>query len=191
MRQKFYDVLKTAFESFVGNIHTCIPGQIESYNSAQKKASVKPLIKKRIDNVDVSYPVISDVPVIFPGSSDTAIVFPLSKNDGCLILFSETSLENFLSSRGGEVDPGDARKFSLTDAVCIPGLFSFSSPGKTGGATGLEIIYKGSKVVINDTGITLTTGDAFAWKPNILPNDPFTGLPHGGPVAGITKLKGA
>jgi len=51
--------------------------------------------------------------------------------------------------------------------------------------------YRGLRITIDNTGITIKTGDASTWKPNILAVDPFTGLPHGGPTAGIVKLKGA
>lgn len=48
----------------------------------------------------------------------------------------------------------------------------------------------GSIEVESTVGITLKTGDAAAWLPNILGNCAFTGAPHGGPIAGIVKLKG-
>jgi len=191
MRQRFSDVVKKIIESYMLKIHTCIPGKIESYNPTIKQASVKPLIKLKVNNEVLGYPVIDNVPVIFQGTKDAVITFPIAAGDGCLILFSEQDMENFLSSTGNEVEPGDNRRYSVNDAICIPGLFPFASPGKTGGLTGLEVIYKNYKITIDDTGITLNSTDAIAWKPNILPNDPFTGLPHGGPTAGIVKLRGA
>lgn len=39
--------------------------------------------------------------------------------------------------------------------------------------------------------IILQTGDAAGWLPNVLSIDPLTGVPHGGPSAGITRLHGA
>jgi hypothetical protein len=39
-------------------------------------------------------------------------------------------------------------------------------------------------------GILLKSTDSSGWMPNTLAVDPFTGLPHGGPGAGIAKLKG-
>jgi len=38
--------------------------------------------------------------------------------------------------------------------------------------------------------IVLKTGDASPWLPNVLPKCPLLGIPHGGPDAGIIKLKG-
>ena len=57
---------------------------------------------------------------------------------------------------------------------------------------GSRILMKsdGSIEVDSTVGITLKTGDASAWLPNILGNCAFTGAPHGGPAAGVVKLKG-
>ena len=46
------------------------------------------------------------------------------------------------------------------------------------------------KVEMNETGTKLTTGDASAWAPCIIGNCIFSGAPHGGTPAGITKLTG-
>jgi phage baseplate assembly protein V len=51
--------------------------------------------------------------------------------------------------------------------------------------------HAGLRITLNSTGIIIKTGDASTWKPNVLAVDPFTGMPHGGIPAGITKLKGA
>jgi hypothetical protein len=42
-------------------------------------------------------------------------------------MFSEASLGNWLKAAAGEVaDPEDASRFSLTDAIAIPGLYPFN-----------------------------------------------------------------
>jgi len=58
--------------------------------------------------------------------------------------------------------------------------------------TGNYIVFdKTGKLIVSSTvELTLKTGDAAAWKPNILATDPFSGVPHGGVTAGIIKLKG-
>jgi len=48
----------------------------------------------------------------------------------------------------------------------------------------------GNEIRFEAAGITIKTGDAATWKPNILAVDPFSGVPHGGPTAGISLLKG-
>jgi hypothetical protein len=50
---------------------------------------------------------------------------------------------------------------------------------------------KGSNVTLDASSFcTLKTGDAAAWMPNVIPVCPL-GLMHGGPSAGITRLKGS
>lgn len=47
------------------------------------------------------------------------------------------------------------------------------------------------QITMDILGITLKSGDASTWMPNILPTDPLTGVPHGGVGGGIVLLKGA
>ena len=107
------------------DIHTIMPGQIESYDEQKRKAEVKPLIKvKMFNNADVEIKNISNVPVIFPGSNDFNILFPLKKGDGVLLLFAESGIGKFLSS--GNVSEADSQhKFQLADCIAIPGLWAF------------------------------------------------------------------
>jgi hypothetical protein len=46
-------------------------------------------------------------------------------------------------------------------------------------------------IVIDATGITLTTGDGPLWLPNCIPTCPMIGAPHGGVPGGIMRIKGA
>ena len=55
----------------------------------------------------------------------------------------------------------------------------------------VELDGSGQATVTSTLGLTLGSGDASIWVPNILPTDPLTGLPHGGPTAGIVFLGGA
>jgi hypothetical protein len=50
--------------------------------------------------------------------------------------------------------------------------------------------WNGNEIQLTVAGILLKSTDAANWKPNTLAVDPFTGVPHGGVGAGITKLKG-
>ena len=52
------------------------------------------------------------------------LLFPLKKGDGVLILFSETGIGNFLAGTGQVADADDQTRFSLTDAIAIPGLWT-------------------------------------------------------------------
>lgn len=147
------DVLEQAILSQLTEIHTALPAQIETYDYTTKKASVKPLIKKTMnDGTELVIPVIENVPVVFPGTGTVLIHFPLNKGDKCLLIFSERSLDEFLSL-GIDNAASDPRILDLSDAICIPGLYPFVNPGKVAnGNTNLEIIYNNSKIIITTNG---------------------------------------
>lgn len=110
------------------NIHTIQPGKIVTFDQIQKKAKVQPLIKlKDTRNNIYSVDPIDNVPVVFPIVAGFELKFPLTKDDGCLLFFSELPLGNYLNI-GGDlimVDADDANKFELTDCIAIPGLYPF------------------------------------------------------------------
>lgn len=143
------NLIKTAFEHQISNIHTALPGHIIKYDAALQKAEVKPNIQKKFYNGDVKdMPIITNVPVVFPRSSEAYFKFPLKANDGVLLIFSERSLERWLSV-GGIVEPGATRKFDISDCIAIPGLFSFAEPIDDS-SDNLIIKYKSGKMVINE-----------------------------------------
>lgn len=149
------------------HVHTAIPGVIESYSATKRKASVRPTINIKLeDNTVLKMPVITNVPVVFPSSSAVSITWPLQKGDGVLIIFSEASLENWLSLASG-VDETDPRRFALSDAIAIPGLFNFKTvtTGSTDGllldAPSITLNKSGAKEVARKGDATLAqTGDS-------------------------------
>lgn len=124
------NVIKMAIENRLAGVHVSLPAKIESYDPATQKANIKPLIKREYqDGTKESLPVINNVPVIWPGMTTGILSFPVKAGDTVLAVFSERSLDVWLS-KGGEVEPNDRRKHDISDAIAIPGLFSFADvPG--------------------------------------------------------------
>ena len=150
-------ILKQAIKSELDNVHTAIPGVITAYDFNTKKASVQPTIKRVFANgIKLKMPVITGVPVIWPGTSKAGFHCGITPGkDGCLIICSERSLENWLSGdpTNPEIEPGDPRQFSLSDAICIPGLFSLNSPGKVANTgKGVEIVNGNDSINLTDDG---------------------------------------
>ncbi len=153
MIEDFSDVLQQFFIAAMSTVHTAMPGIIQSYDYKTKTVSVLPSIKMTFaDNTIKSMPIVTDVPVVFPGTKNAVIQYDLAKGDGCLLLFSSQSLEKWIAGNGAEVEAGDHRRFALTDAFCIPGLFPPKSPGKVGAGTGMEMMNKGAKIWITNAG---------------------------------------
>lgn len=151
------NLLETAFDELMTSVHTCFPAVVKSYDASKREAIVVGQIKKKFANGQiVSMPAISRVPVIFQGTKNARISFPLAAGDSGLVHVTERSIEEWLDNPG-EVLPADPRRFSLCDAVFVPGLFSQASPGKEGDGDGMEILYRDSLIQMKDNGDVLVT----------------------------------
>jgi hypothetical protein len=152
MESTLAQAIANTFEALMSEIHTCLPGSVESYDYKTQKATVKPLIRKKyLDGASVEIPPLTNVPVIFPRTKKAGITFPISKGDGVLIVFAERSLERWYGT--GEVsDPGDQRKFDLSDAVAIAGLYSFVDQNIASNNNDLEVQNEGQKITIKKNG---------------------------------------
>lgn len=119
-------VMTGAVEAAMAEMHTCMPGRVESYDDDTQSCSVQPLIKRAyFDETGARktelLPIIHHVPVMFQGAGGRRIKFPVRRGNIVLILICEASLDKWLQ-QGGTVDPLDDRRFDLSDAVAIPGL---------------------------------------------------------------------
>lgn len=120
---EFVEQVKQTVESMLAQVHTCAPGKIVSFDPVSCQATVLPAMKiKRPNGELLEYPQITGVPVLFPQSSaqGTTIAYPVKAGDGCLVLFSEQALDQFLYQR----DTGTDLRFDLSNAVEIVGIFA-------------------------------------------------------------------
>ena len=106
----------------------CIPCIVQSYNSANNTVECQPAVRERIINEDgtiqyIQLPLLINVPVVFPGSANFDIKFPLSKNDECLVFFSDLSIDNFWQ-KGSVQNPVEVRRHDLSDGMAIPCMMS-------------------------------------------------------------------
>jgi hypothetical protein len=159
MKEDIVDVLNMFLDFRLENIHTVLPGKILSYDESRRLAEVEPLVQlKTSKEVDVKYSVVENVPVIFPSGKSFTLRWDVQKDDGCLILFSEASMGNFINSTGIlQIAGEDSSRFSLTDAICIPGLHSVQKAIELS-AIGIEIyIDKTGKITVNGNNLDIIT----------------------------------
>ncbi len=161
------------FQALIAQMNTCLPGEVREYDFKERRASIKPLIKRKyLDGQISTLPIIVDVPVVFPGTDKVGFQFPIKKGDKVLIVFSQRSLDQYLSN-GGDVDPLDTRKFDLSDAVAIPGLYPFNKNGFADNNEDLFIKNDGRKIKIGED--TIETIDGVLTGKTV---NPFTGTPY-------------
>ncbi len=114
--------LAEIFDSLMCNVHTCMPGQVTSFDRDTQTCSVQPCLQRKFKNNDPQdLPVIENVPVVYPGSGDLWVVFDIAVDSYVLLVFSERAIADWME-QGDTVDPKRRRKFNLSDAVAIPGI---------------------------------------------------------------------
>ena len=150
------EIFNIWFDSKTDNIHTILPGKFVSYDGHEKrKAEVKIMVKLRnAQNEIIEIAPIKDVPVIFPSTMDFNFLFPINKDDGCLLVFSESSIGNFLlNDTNNAKDADDLNRFDLSDCIAIPGLWSFKNlPDKPDNDDDFWLIFQDSKInIVKDT----------------------------------------
>lgn len=157
------DAIRQAILYQLNNVNTALPASIIDYDYTLQKASVQPLLNKVwTDGTSTPYPVLNNVPVIFPRAGGASLTFPVVQGDTCLLLFIQRSTDLWLT-QGGQVNPDDPRKFDLSDAVAIMGLFPFTETSASTNNTDVLLSYAGSSIRIAANGdITINTAGKVA-----------------------------
>lgn len=122
-------VLDRLRSSLLGDFRVSIPAIVTEYDPTTQQISAKPTIRQRVQDesgefVSESLPVVNNVPVVSLGGGGFRLVFPMQVGDPVCLLFTDVSLDKWLSVGGSDVDPLDDRAHDLTDAIAIPGVRS-------------------------------------------------------------------
>jgi hypothetical protein len=159
------DLILTGIRSAQVELNTCMPGIVEQYSAETQRATVKFAFKRMTTNREfLTRASVEDVPVVFPRIGGRGIVFPIAKGDPVMIIFSQRSLDTWLST-GGEIDLSDTRLHNINDAIAVPGLDHLPiDPKPVADAT--EV--RGDKILIGNT----STSD----EPMVLGNELNTNL---------------
>jgi len=152
------NAIKVLTRHLIGQVHTSIPARIEKYDKKTQKADVKPMLKKTYqDGEEVEYPIIPNVPLVMPRTASSGVILPVSKGDTVLLVFSERSIDGWLSTGDLSSTPADQR-FDLSDAIGIVGLFPFTETSQASGDD-VEVFFGDAKITLKkDKEILLENG---------------------------------
>lgn len=119
------DVLEHAIDSKLASVHVALPGIVTSFDAEAQTVSVQPGVKTVFtaangEEVTETLPEIYGVPLSYQRGGGYFMSFPMQKGDPVLLVFCERSIDQYRID-GKLADPGDLRRFSLSDAVAIPG----------------------------------------------------------------------
>lgn len=133
-------------EGRLKQLHTMLPGIVQSFNPATQTASVQPAIKRIFtEQGAVNLPLCVDVPVEFPGGGDFFLTFPVKAGDECILVFSERCIDNWFQ-QGGTQEPAEYRLHDLSDAVALVGLNSQPKNIPSFNSTDVELRDRGRTV---------------------------------------------
>jgi hypothetical protein len=123
-------VIRQAITRAIGDAHVAMPARVEKYTAGTATTrpliDVQPSLKGAMpgDASASNMPIIHNVPVVYQSTAEFCVAYPLKKGDCVLLVFSDRSLDAWLSgTKSDPVDPQDTRQHALTDAIAIPGFF--------------------------------------------------------------------
>lgn len=78
------------------------------------------------------YPPLMSVPLIYPASKKAMVSFPVLPGDTVLLVFCQRSIDRFKLGSTTNLPPATSRKYSINDAIAIPGVFTLDgTPSKS------------------------------------------------------------
>lgn len=141
-------------EVLKGKLNTAMIAQVEAYDD-KNKITAQPVVNRKYKGQDSKpLPPIEDVPVVFPGAGNHWLSFPIEVGSWVLLVCSQRSIEAWLQSDGSVGDASTSRKFSMSDAIAIPGILPFSNAFDV--ADGIQLRSKDGKVKIRLNGTVIT-----------------------------------
>ena len=117
-------VIQEAIESALIDVHTALPGAVQSYDATTKTCEIELQTKRMLEKADGTYvseelPILTNVPVAYQGSSDFVTAYTLSPGDTGWVMFSETSLDQW-RTKGEVTSPSDIERHGLSGAIFLP-----------------------------------------------------------------------
>jgi len=156
--------LAQIFNSVTADMHTCLPAQVTAFDADAQTVSVQPCLNRLYegDESTTQLPVIEDVPVVFPGAASLWLTFDVPVDSYVMLIFSERAITTWLATGGVDVDPVSNRKFDISDAFAVPGIYPTADvldPGVTEDAMELRMDTDGVITLTNAGGSVSIAAD--------------------------------
>ncbi|HSS39039.1 MAG TPA: Gp138 family membrane-puncturing spike protein [Polyangia bacterium] len=118
------DAATAAARELLKDVHTALPGIIESFDATTQTARVRPAIRRVwVEQGPMDLPPCVDVPVHFPAGGSFVLTFPVGPGDECLLCFSERAIDAWYD-RGGVQNPSEYRLHDYSDGFAFVGFSS-------------------------------------------------------------------
>lgn len=134
IEEELYALLDKFVNYKLSNVHTAFPCIVKSYDASKRRANLVPCMKRKLKNKKTKeeeftdLPILVNVPVLYFGTAKGGIHIPLEKGDGVLVVFSECCIDKWKITPGSGIKDEDPRRFTISDAIAIPGLQAMQFP---------------------------------------------------------------
>ena len=140
LQSSIIDLLKSSIAETMKRIYSALPGHVLAFDPVTQLAQVQIGILGQ-DNAGQAFAIapLDDVPVMVYGGAE--YVSEVAIKPGCegLILFSARCLDGWLNTGGVAANPIPERRFSLSDALFIPGIRSIPKAIKSHANEGIRL----------------------------------------------------
>lgn len=146
-------LINDSLEEAVTALRVCLPGRVETYDPDTMLASVQPLLKVRFYRRAQSelLPIIANVPVCHPRTATAMLRLPVATGDLVTLVFSDRSLENWLSGNGEARETLDPRKHHLSDAFALLGGYPGGRSQTANNPNAAELVVSpGTKITVGN-----------------------------------------
>lgn len=162
------EVFYAGQDALMGKVHTSLPARVEAYDAAAQTAHCQPMVKRLMfdeagEKVYESLPLLPHVPVCFPRGGGYVFVFPLAPGDFVWLNFSETAMAEYLAT-GKESAAWDNRRFHLSNAIAIPGVYPDTKPMTNGNTGGMVLGKDGAAEQVRIAPGEILVG---GWRPRV------------------------
>lgn len=144
------EVIGSHIDVALDGLRVAMPGRIDAYDPATRRAAVQPLLMVPVHKVDgtvesVAIRKLVEVPVLSLQGGGRGIKVPIAPGDACLLLFADFSVDEW-KAKGGVVDPKGFGQHAVADAFAIVGLADPAAPAP---AASIEVLPDG-KVLLGE-----------------------------------------
>lgn len=126
-RPSFSAVMQAAVRDGTFPVNVAVSATVKSYNRTRQTVEVEAMVQPSRDLLDgsrefVPFPVVRNVPVLWPASGVASLTWDLETGDEVLLIVRDRSHAEVRAGAALPTKPASGRRWSLIDAVAIPGL---------------------------------------------------------------------
>ena len=109
-----YSEIQALKQEIMESLHCALPGEVVEYYADEGTADIQPTIKTRSG---IQLPILRNVPVFYWGRYN----FNPREGDGCLVVFSDLCIDDWIENGGVSENPSD-RKHDISDGFAFVGF---------------------------------------------------------------------